>query len=50
MRWVGHVVLMREKRSAHKVLIEKLYEKGLLRRSRHRWKDNIELDPKDIGW
>jgi hypothetical protein len=48
MRWAGHVVLMGEMRSAYKVLIGKPCEKGPLRRSRHIWKDNIEMDPKEI--
>jgi hypothetical protein len=37
MRWAGHVARMREKRNAHRTLVEKPEGKRPLGRSRRRW-------------
>jgi hypothetical protein len=39
-----------EMRNVHKILVGKLEGKGLLRRPRHRWEDNIIMDLKEIRW
>jgi hypothetical protein len=43
MRWAEHVVQMREKRNACRILARKLEEKTPLGRPRHRWVDNIKM-------
>jgi hypothetical protein len=48
MKWVGHVVCMREK--CIQGLVEKPEGKRPLGRHRHRWEDNITMDLKEIGW
>ena len=47
--WTGHVVRMEEARSSFKILTGKPTGKSLLGRPRHRWKDNIRIDLKEIG-
>jgi hypothetical protein len=44
MRWVGHVVRMRETRNAYKILVGKPEGKRSLGRPRRRWVDNIKMD------
>jgi hypothetical protein len=46
----GHVADMREKRNACRILVGKPEEKIPLGRPRRRWKDNIKMDLKEIGW
>jgi hypothetical protein len=41
MSLVGHVVRMREKRNAYRILVGKPETKRPLGRPRHRWVDNI---------
>jgi len=41
MKWVGHVVLMGERRGVYKVIVGKPEGKSLLGRPRLRWKDNM---------
>jgi hypothetical protein len=48
MRWTGHVARMGPKRNAYRILVGKQEGKRPLGRSRHRWKDNIKMDLKDI--
>ena len=51
LRWVGHnIVIMEEGRSAFKILTGKPTGKKPLRRPRRRWKDNISMDLKEIGF
>jgi hypothetical protein len=50
MRWAGHVACMQAKRNACKSLVGKPEGKRPLRRLRHRWEDNIEMDLREIGW
>jgi hypothetical protein len=39
-----------EKRNSYRLLIGKPEEMNPLGRPRHRWKDNIKMDPIEIGW
>jgi hypothetical protein len=41
---------MGEGRSAYKILIGKPGRKRPLGRPRHKWKDNIRMDLRDMGW
>jgi hypothetical protein len=50
MRWVGHVARMWEKRGAYRVLMGRSEGKRPLGRPRHRWEDNITIDPQEVGW
>ena len=49
LRWTGHIVGMEEgRKESFKILTGKPTRKGLLRRPRHRWEDNIRMDLKEI--
>jgi len=50
IKWAGPVVHMVEMRNAYKTFIGKPEGKRLHGRPRHRWKDNIRMDLKEIGW
>jgi hypothetical protein len=50
MRWAGRVACMWEIRNAYKIVIRKLEGKKPLRIPRHRWKNNIRMDFREIGW
>jgi hypothetical protein len=50
IKWVGHVACMGEVRNAYKILVGKSEEKRPLGRPKHRWKDNIRMDLREIGW
>jgi hypothetical protein len=39
-----------EKRNAYTLLVGKSVGKGLLRRPRRRWVNNIKMDLTEIGW
>jgi hypothetical protein len=39
-----------EKRNAHRILVGKLEGKRPLRSPRRRWKDNIKMDLRKMGW
>jgi len=41
---------MGEMRNAYNILVEKPNGKRPLRRPRHRWKNNIGMDNRKIGW
>jgi hypothetical protein len=41
---------MGEKRNACRILVGKPEGKGLLGRPRRRWKENIKMDLREIGW
>jgi hypothetical protein len=49
MRWAGHVAHMGEERGVHRMLAGKPEGKSPLGRPRHRWEDNIKMDPQEIG-
>jgi hypothetical protein len=44
MRWAFHVVQMREKRNAYRILVGKPEGNRLLRKPRRNWVDNIKTD------
>ena len=46
LRWAGHVVRMEEDGSAFNILTGKRHLGG----PRHRWKNNIRMDLKEIGY
>jgi transcription termination factor 2 len=50
MRWAGHVARMGEGRGVYRVLGGSPEGKSLLGRPRRRWKDNIKLDIREIGF
>jgi hypothetical protein len=50
MRWAGHVSRMGEERKAYGVLMGKPKGKRPLGRPRHRWKDGLRMDLREIGW
>jgi hypothetical protein len=39
-----------EKRNAYRILVENPEGKRPQGRPRHRWVDNIKMDPREIGW
>jgi hypothetical protein len=49
MRWAGNVAIIGKKRNAYRILMGKPEGKRQLRRSRHRWKNNIKLYLKKLG-
>jgi hypothetical protein len=50
MRWLRHVSCMGEIRNAFKGLVGNPEGKRPLGRYMHRWKDNIRMNHKEIGW
>ena len=49
MRWAGHVARMRERRGIYRFLMGKPDEKRPLRRPRHRWGANVDMDLQVVG-
>ena len=49
IRWAGHVAHMGERRGMYRVLVWKPEGKRPLERPRHRWEDNIKMDPQEVG-
>jgi hypothetical protein len=49
MRWPEHVARREERRGAYRVLVGKREGKRPLRRPRHRWEDDIKMDPQEEG-
>ena len=50
MRWAGHVARMGESRGVYRVLVRKPEGKRPLGSPRRRWKDNIKINLKEVGW
>jgi hypothetical protein len=50
MRWAGHVACVGEVRGAYNSLVGRPEERRPLGRLRHRWKDNIKMDLREIGF
>ena len=48
--WAGHEARMVESRGVCRVLVVKPVETRPLGRSRRRWKYNINVDLRDVGW
>jgi len=50
MRWAGHVAWMGQRRGIYRLLVGKPEGNRPLRRPRHRWEDNIQMDLQVVGW
>jgi hypothetical protein len=50
MRWMGHVALKGERRGSYRPMMEQSKVKRALGRLRHRYKDNIKIYLKEMGW
>jgi hypothetical protein len=50
MRWAGHVARMWEVRGAYNILFGRREGRRPLGRPRRRWKDNIKMDLREIGF
>jgi hypothetical protein len=50
MRWAGHVARMETKINAYRLLVGKPEGKRLVGRPRSRWRDNIKVYFREIGW
>ncbi|KAJ4446312.1 hypothetical protein ANN_13007 [Periplaneta americana] len=50
LRWAGHVARIGESRNAHGVLVGRPKGKRPLGRPRRRWKDNIKIDLREVGY
>jgi hypothetical protein len=50
MTWAGHVGNMGEVRGAYNILVGRPEGRRPLGRPRHRWKDNIKMDLREIGF
>jgi hypothetical protein len=50
MRWSGHVARVGELRNIYEVFVRKRNGKRSLGRPRRKWKDNIRLDLREVGW
>jgi hypothetical protein len=50
LTWEEHVARVWERKGAYRVLVEKRDRKRPLARPRRRWKDNIKMDFREVGW
>jgi hypothetical protein len=50
MRWAGHVACMGEVRGAYNILVGRPEGRRTLAIPRRRWKDNIKMDLREIGF
>ena len=50
LRWAGHVALMGERVSVHRILVVKPEGKKLLGRPRHQWEDIVKVYLQEVGW
>jgi hypothetical protein len=50
MRWARHVACLVKKINAYRILVGKPEGRRQLGRPRCRWKDNIRMDLREIGW
>jgi transcription termination factor 2 len=50
MRWAGRVARMGEERNVYRVVMGKPEGKRPPGRPRRRWKDEIRMDLREIGW
>jgi hypothetical protein len=50
LRWAGHVARMGERRGAYRALVEKPEGSRPFGRPRRRWKDNIKMNVREVGW
>jgi hypothetical protein len=49
MRWAGHVARMGEGRGAYWILVGRPESTKTLGRPRSKWKDNIKMEPREVG-
>ena len=49
MRWAGHAARMWERRGVYRILVGKTERETPLGRPRRGWKDNIKMDPREVG-
>jgi len=49
MGWAGHVARIGKRRGVYRVLVGKSEGKRPLGKPRHRWEDNITMDPQEVG-
>jgi hypothetical protein len=49
MRWVGYAA-HRDMRNAYRICIGKPERKMPFERPRYRWKDNMRMEVREIGW
>jgi hypothetical protein len=50
MRWAGHVAHLGEMRNVYKILARKPEGRNQLKRLRRRWKVNIRIEIREVGW
>jgi len=50
MRWADHVVCMGARRGAYRALAGRYEGRSPIAISRHRWKNNIEMDLQYVKW
>ena len=50
LKWAGHVARMGESTDAYRIFMWKPEGRRPLGRPRHRWKDNIKIDRREVGW
>jgi hypothetical protein len=50
MRLAGHIAQMNTMRNAYKILVGEPEGKRSLGRCRRRWRDNIKMGIKNVGW
>jgi len=50
MRWIGHLACVGETRNSYKIFNGKPDRKRPCRRHRHRWKTNIRVALRELGW
>jgi hypothetical protein len=48
MRWTGNVTRKGKRSNAYRDLVGESERRRLLRRSRHRWNDNIKMDTQEV--
>jgi hypothetical protein len=49
-RWTGLVACMGERRGSQGIMVGRPEGRKPLGRPRHRWKDNIKMDLKEVQW
>jgi hypothetical protein len=50
MRWAGHVTGTRKQRNSCRILLGNTEWKRQPGSPRYRWKDNIKVDLREVGW
>jgi hypothetical protein len=50
MRWARHVARVGERRDVNRILVGRPEGSRPLGRPRRRWKDNIKMDLREVGW